>query len=311
MDGKSLTRRLYSILQESSSSTFATDRESYDYLYDAVQDFNFKTHFLTDTQTISVVAGTSSYDLDPSFVDLSLEDSYNRKFIKHTYGGNDTFLVGRDYASIIMENNSSTAAIADSFAIINSTDKGSLAGTATLAGTASNGECVLTDSTAPFANVSIGDAVYNTSDNSDGVVIDITSSSQIVCALFNGTTNQWTLNDDYVITLQPRLSVYLTPEPAASATLTIPYIKRPGPVYSPYRSYQLPFSYELPIVQYAAFLYKYKDREANFGDALFKHYDVLVRKIAAEMRRSKQNTGMRVNFSKMDKRSRSIGNYSR
>jgi hypothetical protein len=100
----------------------------------------------------------------------------------------------------------------------------------------------------------------------------------------------------------------LTPIPSATATVTVPYIQRPNPVYSPFRAYKLPFDYMMPIVQFAAFLYKYRDSEANYGDAFFKYYDAFARKKAADMRKAiNEHQGFRVNFTKINGRSRQFG----
>jgi hypothetical protein len=311
MEGFTLLRTLKETLSETDSGTFMNDRTSYDNLYYAIQDFNFKTHYLTATQTISVVAGVSSYDLSPDFVTLSLIDSYNRPYIKHTYGGVDSFIYSRDYSNVVLENSTGTSTIASSFSITDSDQPSNITGTATSNGTASNGECILTDSTAPFTNVSAGDFVHNTTDGSDGIVVSKTSSSQISCALFEGTANQWSTNDAYIIIPQPRYKLVLSPIPSDVATLTIVYVQRPNPVYSSFRAYKLPFNYVLPIVQFAAFLYKYRDREPNFGDNFYKYYDGFTRKIATEMRRGiEAKQGMRVNFTKINSRSRSTNNWS-
>lgn len=313
MEGFTLKRSLRELLSETSSGTFMNDRTTYDNLYAAVQDFNFKTHYLTATQTITLSANVSEYNLNPDFVTLALYDSYNRPYMKHTYGTTDSFIFSRDYSNVVLENSSSPATIATGYSITDADQPTNITGTATSSGASSNGECTLTDSTAPFETVAVGDFVHNTTDGSDGVVTSKTSSSAIVCVLFEGTANYWTSGDAYVIVPQPRYKVVISPTPSATATLTVVYVQRPNPVYSEFRAYKLPFNYTLPIVQFAAFLYKYRDREPNFGDYMYRNYDAFTRKVATEMRRgidSKSNN-MRVNFSKINGRSRSTNNWSR
>jgi hypothetical protein len=312
MEGYSLLRMLRELLDETSTSTFLDTRTSYDFLYAAVQDFNIKTHYLTSTQSISVTAGTSAYNLNADFIACALMDDYNRPYIKWTYGSSDSFVFNRDYQEVIIENSTGTANIASSFSINDASAPSNITGTTTADGAASNGECTLTDATAPFTTVKPGDYVHNTTDGSAGVVVAITSTSAIVTALFDGTNNDWTSGDAYVIVKQPRYQMTFRPIPADSATATVYYIQRPDPVYSSFRSYKIPFNYIMPIVKYAAFLYKYKDREPNFGDSFYKYYNAFTRQVASEMRRGiPEKSGMRVNMSKIDARSRRLGGYFR
>lgn len=309
MEGFTLLRKLREQLDESSTSTFLNDRTSYDYCYDAVNDFNFKTHYLTATQTITISASTNAYNLNPDFVSLALMDDRNRPYIKWTYSGSDTFIYGRDYASIVLENDSSTATIPGSFSITDADQPSNITGTASAIGAAANGEATLTDSTADFTNVAPGDFVHNTTQSTDGVIISKTSTTQLVCALFSDGTSgsAWAQNDAYVIVPQPRYKIVFTSTPSATATATIVYVKRPDPVYSTFRAYKLPFNYTMPIVQFAAFLYKYRDRDPNYGDAFYKYYDSFTRKTAAEMRKGTgERSGMRVNLSKINSRSRPL-----
>jgi hypothetical protein len=294
------------------------DQTSYDYLYDAVQDFNYRTHYMTGTQVIPVVQGTASYALNPDYLAIALTDDRNRPYIKHTYNLSDSFIFNREYANVVIENNPTPSVIAEAFSIIDNTpiNTGSLAsigttGTATANGSAAHGECLLTDSNTDLSNVYPGDNITNTTDGSSGIVVALGTSHTIYTSLFDGTTNQWATNDAYIISPQPRYNLVLSPMPDATATVTVPYIKKPNPVYSELRSYALPSDFMLPIVKFAAFLYKYKDREPNFGDAFFKYYDAFTRKKAAETRRGlPDRQSFRVNFSKSNARSRTFGGWS-
>jgi hypothetical protein len=283
------------------------DRTSYDYLYAAVNDFNFRTHYIGGTQTISISALTSAYNLSPDFVSLALMDRDNRPYIKWTYGGNDTFIFPRDYANFVEENSATKSNIADGFSITNAAQPANITGTATSNGVAVNGECLLLDTTADFSAAAVGDYVHNTTDGSSGIVV-AKPAVGLTCALFEGLLNQWTSADAYIVVPQTRYSIIFTPIPLASATATVYYIKAPAPVYSPYRAYALPFQYDMPIVEYAAFLYKYRDREPDYGDALYKHYNTATGKVAAEMRKGiPEKSGFRCNFRKLSPRSRPQG----
>lgn len=314
MEGYSLLRQLRETLNETSTSTFLNDRTSFDFLYTAVQDFNFKTHYITGTQTINILAGTSTYALNPDYIGLALWDRDNRSYIKWTTGGNDQFIYQQDYANVVLENNTSTASVPSGFSVISVDRVANITGTATSIGTSASGEATLTDTGSDFTNVTPGDFVHNTTQSTDGIVVQVNSTSQVVTSLFNDGTSgsSWAVGNAYVIVPQPRWNITFSPTPSSSATVTIVYIKRPDPVYSLYRAYNLPFNYMSAIVQFAAFMYKYRDREPNFGDSMFKYYDGFVRKIAAELRRGTgERQGMRVNFQKVNGRSRTIGNWSR
>lgn len=310
MEGFSLTRTLANLLNESATSAFLNARDSYEYIWKAVLDFNRRTHFQTNIQTIAVTPSTAAYNLNPDYVDLSLFDSYNQKFIKYTTGGNDSFLYAQPYSTSVLQNTSTAVSPPTYFSITDAAALPNWTGAASSAGAAVNGECTLTDSTATFTNVFPGDFVHNTTDGSHGVIIAATSATQVVCALFEGTSNDWAPADAYIIVPQARWQIIFTPPPAFTDTVTVPYIQRPLPVYSPYRSYRLPLDAELPVVSFAAFLYKYKDREPNFGDAYFKTYDTFCRKVAAEMRAGNQErAGIRCNFSKQNARSNRMGQW--
>jgi hypothetical protein len=217
-----------------------------------------------------------------------------------------------DYSSIILTNSSATAAVAQGFAITDASLASNPTGTATSTTATSNGETILNDTAASFlTTVAAGDFIHNTTDGSDGIVVAVTSNTSIVTAMFEGTNNFWTSADAYVIVPQQRYNIVLTPAPSATATLAIPYIVKPKPVYSEFRSYTLPNNSLLPIVHYAAFLYKFKDREPDFGDGFYKHYDMFARKVAAEMRKAvPEKSGFRVNLSRMNRRSTGAGSWN-
>ena len=311
MEGYSLIRSLREMLNEPTGSSFMNDRTSYDNLYHAVQDFNVRTHFATSNQVIAITANVASYELNADYCGLALTDIYNRPYVKHTYNGSDTFIFNTEYSSVVLNNDTSTAAVAQQFAITDATQLDNITGTATSTIAQSNGESILIDTAADFSGVAVGDYIHNTTDDSNGIVIKITSATQIICALFEGTLNSWTIADAYVITPQTRYNIVLSPTPSDTATLTVPYIVKPTPVYSPYRSYKLPSDAMLPIVHYAAFLYKFRDSEPDFGNAFYKSYDMFARKVAAEIRKAiPGKSGFRVNMSKMNKRSTGAGAWS-
>ena len=278
MDGWTLLRDVRELLNEPSTSLYLTDRTTYDYLYEAACDLNMRIKGLTSTQTITTVDGTSTYSLNEDFMGLYMKDLDGNLTLKLNDGTSDFWLSWADYNSVYVANNSDEVAIPYSFTVTDTALASRITGTATSDGASSNSECTLTDSTAPFTDVSVGDLVHNTTDGSHGVVVAITSTSAVITALFDGINNDWTSSDAYIITPRGRYSLILDPTPSTSGyTLSVPYIQKPSPVYSYYRSYRFPESYRFALTKYAAWLYKYKDREPNYGDAWFKYYEMASR----------------------------------
>jgi hypothetical protein len=301
MDGKSLTNGLASLLNESvSTSTFLDSRTSYDYIYEAVLEFSRRARVLTASQTITTVSGQSNYDLNTDFLSLYLRDNDNRYIVKFNDGSNDSFLTFRDYEAVLYSNNTVSTPYPSNFSVI---DKQSLTdritGTVTSAGASSNGECTCTDSSAPFTNVKVGDDIHNTTDGSDGIVLSVTSTSALVTALFGGTDNDWDSSDAYIIVPQGRKQLVLDPAPSVSGyTVTVYYVQKPDPVYSPYRTYRIDRQYEPAIIKYAAWKYKYRDSDPNFGDAFFKFWDMQCRMAAKTEHKSLNKPSMKVNMMK-------------
>jgi len=311
MEGYSLKRRLADLLGEAATSSFLNDRTTYDYLYDAAKDFNKRTHFLTNVQSLAVSALTGTYNLNADYVALALSDEFNRPFIKYTVNGTDYFIYSKDYQDIVLANDTSQSDVPQFFSITDAPQLQPLSGTASSVGASANGECTLTDSTAPFGNVSPGDYVHNLTDGSDGIVIAQTSSSQIVCALFGGTNNDWSLSDGYVVVPQARFQIIFTPMPSAVATASITYVVRPAPVYSLYRAYKMPPDAELPLCLFAASKYKQRDREPMVSQAYMQEYEMFTMKAAKEYRRGNPaRTGYSVNLDRCrNKRSTGSGGW--
>ena len=308
MDGYSLTRKLADLLDESlSTSGFLDSQTSYDYLFMAAIELARRTKALTAEQTITTVADQAAYDLDPEYLGLYVTNSFKQFVVKLNDGTNDRWLTFKPDPNRYFNNNTTSTQYPYNFSIRDKrTLTDSISGTATSDGAASSGECTLTDSSAPFGDVEVGDTVHNTTDDSHGVVIELTSSSAIVTCLFGGTNNAWTSSDGYVVVPQGRKQIVLDPPPStASYTLTVPYFAKPEPVYSPYRAYRFPDSFEVPLVKYAAWLYKYKDRDPNFGDAFYKHFDIETRKVSHETNMGHNRYRMGVNFNR-----RSLGDRS-
>lgn len=275
MDGLELLYKLRQILNESDDSGFMDDKTSYDYLNEAAYEFIRRTKFLRATQTITTVADQSTYDLNADFIEVYLRDYEEQPFIKINDGNSDQFIFWRDYKDIIYSNNTTSEVIPGFFSIINdSTLDTRLSSTATSVGATSGGECTLNDTTADFSTVNEGDTVHNTTDGSMGVVLSRTSDIALQVALFNGTDNDWSDGDSYVIQPQGKVQIILDAPPAnAGYTITVHYIQRPALVYSDYGVFKIQRQYMDALVKYAYWLYKYRDSEPDKGDGMYVYFD--------------------------------------
>jgi len=304
MDGKTLLRDLRGNLAEVSGSGFMDDRLSYEYLYESAVEFVSKTKINTSTQDIQTVASQSTYTLNPDYMSMAYQDDQNRYYVKYLPLGlpaaSATFIYDRDVQGVVYDNNVNTMTTPGTFSVTDSTPHSTLSGSATGDGALSNGESTLTDGTASFlSTVCVGDTVHNTTDGGSGYVVAVTSNTAIVTALFDGTTNEWSTSDDYIITPQGRFSIVLDPPPSSSGdTFTVYYVKRPAPVFSPYRSYNIPIGYKQALVQYACFMYKYRDMEPNFGDRYYRNFDTACRQASSQINKSLMRRSFRVNLNK-------------
>ena len=183
--------------------------------------------------------------------------------------------------------NVSTTLIPHSFSIRNKDALYSaVTGTATTTAADAAGKVLLTDSAATFWTtdyVNPGDTIHNTTDTSDGVVLSIESDTTLYCALFGGD-NDFTSGDAYVIQPQARVELILDPPPSTSGhIIDLQYVKIPAPVYSDYGVYLFRQHLNEAIIRYAAWLYKYRDSQPEFGDAFFVQFDGLIRREAQDL----------------------------
>lgn len=201
--------------------------------------------------------------------------------------------------------NISTSTVPDHFSIKNKESLyAQISGNASSNGAATAGECILQDGSAQFYsddNVSPGDHIHNTTDESTGIVTEVLSDKRIKTALFGGANNDWTTNDAYVIQPMGRSELILDPPPSVNNHLvTVKYIKMPDPVYSDYRTYNLPQPAMEAIICYAAWLYKYRDGEPNFGDALYIIFRRMVVDFMSAFKPFIKKKSIKVNLKKRD-----------
>ncbi len=304
MDGYSTVRKLRNLLSEGSDSSWLDVKTSYDYIYEAIVATVGRVNLLTTTDTLTTVASTTDYTLNYNFLKLYMMDSQNRYFVKYYNGTSYYFIYHKPYDSMYLANNTTDVSIPDSFSIMDATPLSRITGTATSTSAISNGEATLTDTAGNFSNAEPGDLIHNTTDTSHGVIISKTSSTVLITVLYDATDNFWTSGDAYIIVPAHRYRLILDPPPStAGHTVTVPYVFKPDPVYSAtiatgYRGYPIPDDYEPGIIKYAAWLYKYRDREPQYGDAFYKYWEDDLRKKAKGSNDALRRKGFRVNFLK-------------
>jgi hypothetical protein len=299
MDGTTLKRELREQLGETSTGTWLDSKTSYDYLYQAAIATNSRTSLITTYQDVTTVANQATYYLNGDFLKLFRKDDSQRLFVRYYDGTNYSFIYWKGYDDIILENNTTSVSIPSCFSITDAPAISQVTGTADSDATSSGGESSLVDATGTFTNVFAGDTIHNTTDGSNGIIVSKTSSTTLVTALFDGTGNDWTTADAYKLNHQMRFYLVLDPPPStASHTIRVYYVQKPTPVYSSYKSYNFPEGFSSAIVRYAAWLYKYRDSEPNFGDGWFKYWDMTVRQFGREMNQALNRKGFTVSFTK-------------
>jgi hypothetical protein len=305
MIGFDYLNRLNQLLNDAHPAGYWMDKKtSFDFIYEAAKDMAKKLKANHSSQSITTVINTILYPLNPDFMEVLTEDGFNNKIIKYSDGTNTTWLKRAAYGHILHDNNTTSVPIPGRFAVTDYALSSRITGTTTANGVHAGGESILTDSLAPFANVKPGDAVMNTTSSYIGVVLSVTSTSALVTAMFNvAATNSayasWVNGNAYIIQPKARYALILDPPPATSGhIMTVPYICKPAPVYSDYGSYNFATGYEEALIKYAFFLYKYRDTTPNYGDALYKFYDMQVREAKNVHRGATTPKGFKVSFLK-------------
>ena len=302
MDGKALLYDLRHLLREDSDSGFLDDYTSYRWLNEAALDLQLRTRMLKTSTDLTTVDGTAAYYLPADYLGLYMRDTSNRYIAKFTDDDdNVSWLQWKPYEEIIYENQTDEVAIPTHFSVYDyGSQETQVTGTATSTAAAAAGEAKLTDTSALFTTterVSPHDIIHNTADTSVGVILSITDATNLQCALFGGTANDWTSTDTYVINPQGRLKAILQNTPSTDDyTATIHYLKRPAPVYSDYGTFGFPEMYTSALVKYAAWLYKYRDDEPNYGDKWYLYYDNMVRKYSESVDHIQRRKHFRVNL---------------
>lgn len=269
-----MARRVRILLNEPSTSAFLDSQTTYDFLFEAAKAWVVISKCLRKTQSISTVADQAAYTLDGDFIGNYLRDDDRDFFIKYNDGSDDHFLDFKPYQEIIRDNDTDSITVPNYWGITTDpTLDSQIAVDASAAGVATGGKCTLTVATAAFADVTPGDIAHNTDDTSDGVVVKYTSTTSIDVCLFGGTANDITSADSFIIQPRGRLQLVLDPPPStASHTITVYALQNPAPVYDDYSVYPFAFDYAEALSKYAAWLYKYRDKEPDFGNAWYQFF---------------------------------------
>ncbi len=270
-DGREMTRRLKHDLLESDNSAFINEYLSYRYINEAANNYVMRTNSVRSTQSITTVADQIEYTLSADHLSIYVQED-GKRYIKYNNGSIDFFPEFENYEEIIHRSTSSSTAIPSQFSVIDHPTIGSIiTGTTTSAGASSNGESTLNDSGGGFSdNVSVGDMVHNEGEviPSYGVVIEVTSDTALLVALFGGTDNDWTSGDSYVVVPQGRLQLILDPPPTtAGHTITVYYNARPTPVFSPFRTFRIQSQFIPEILRDAKALYEFRGGDYQKGGA--------------------------------------------
>jgi hypothetical protein len=304
MDGHTLLRSLREAIGEPSGSQYIDNRTAFQYLFDAATELVRKTRCLQATATLTTVANQSAYVLPADFIDMALRDSSGKEFIKYYDGSSYSFISPCEYEEIIYGNETTSVVNPSRYAI---NDKSALysqiTGTATSAGSASGGKSTLTDTSGLFTTtdyVSAGDIIHNTTSDDSGIVLSVDSATALSTAMFDNSTGAaagWTQNDAYVIQPQGRWQLTFDPPPStAGHTATVYYVQRPAPVFHSYGMYRIPSHFLTDLVDYAAFRYKYRDKEPGFGDAFQKQWLARLGQTASSVNRAVDRSGFKMSM---------------
>lgn len=267
MDGKKLKEIFLDYLDEDDiSDLYATELKIYECLDQAAIIFATETGLLHATVEITTGADTQSYDLPPGFIELYMKNRRGKLFVKYSDGTDYSFPLLVEHDRIYKQNLTDSKAWPDKFAVIDKESKESLIeGTADSAGAAAAGECTLHDASMDFSDtnkVYERDIIHNTTDGSDGIVLEVTDATHLKTALFGDGDNDWTLNDAYVIQPAAEKQIKLdAPSESAGHTIEVPYVSMPAPVFSDYGWWRFPPKACRGIVAGGVSIFKSKKRE--------------------------------------------------
>lgn len=267
MDGKKLTKLFLDYVDEESvSDLYAGSREIYEYLDQACGMFCHECGILHAEIVITTVASQQKYDLPPDYIRPYIQDRRQRFVGKYYDGDNYSWPQLTSYEKIYRANLTDEKTRPGRFAIIDKMTKEDLIqGTVDSDGAVSGGQCTLHDASMLFLTtdrVYPRDIIHNTTDGSDGYVLSVTDATHLVVALFDGTDNDWTSGDSYIIQPAAEQQVVLdAPSENSGHTITLPYVCMPSPVFSDYGFWRIPPRVCRAIAAGAAAIFQLPKRE--------------------------------------------------
>ena len=235
MDGKRLIEVFTGIVSPLLPQRVSASRQSiFQYLDDAASKFFRKTLTYTRTYAFTTVAAEQEYFLPTDFVEITAWDSDTRKPVILLNDGSEDYypFLDPDY-----DEDPVSTAIPDSFAISESDSTlFTVTGTTTSAGAYSYGESTLTDTAKLFTTTNLifaRDFIRNLTNNSSGIITEITSATALKTCMFGGKTNAWGSGDSYRISRQKATKLIFNDIPStAGYTVTVTYAALPPPVFS-------------------------------------------------------------------------------
>ena len=279
MDGKDLLRRHKQLLNIKSTDTDYDERTGYDYLYAAAKQWVIETECLTSYQTITTVASTATYTLNGDYLAMYLKHN-DRYYLKYYDASAYHFLYFKPYEEVIFDNDTTAVVVPGYFTITDDPTLDTLiSDAADNAGTTEGGKCTFTMDTAVFGDVTPGDIIHTPVDKADGIVVKTESTGKTLeIALFGGDNADINATEAFIIQPRKRFLLQFDPPPSTKDhTVTFYYLRSPRPVYSDYDVYEIAYEYPDALCKYAAWLYKYRDQEPQFGDAFYKYWNMQIK----------------------------------
>jgi len=280
MDGLTMLKTLEGILNEEGSSPILETFFSFEVLDKAASDYLRETKGIARTEALTTLLDIQEYNLPPDFLGLRIRDKRHCNVIRYYDNVNALYhwpyLKSHDHLYLANRANiTGSQNTPDYFAITDTDIETQITGNAASgSGTLVGGECTLKGATAAFSNVHARDRVHDTANGYYGIVLDVEASNSLKVALFSdGEPVAIASGSAFLVQPAAHTKIVLSdPSEVAGHTMEIPYYGMQDPVYSNYRIWPFPPTACAGICKKAAFEYKYRDREPNFGDRLYLDY---------------------------------------
>ncbi len=281
MDGKTMKQVLIGILNELTDSSFLTDFFTCEMLDAAASDFVRETKGIAKTATITTDTDQQEYNLPPGFIECAARDSKKRSMARYYDNVNSIYywpyLKSYDYLwQANRANLTGSRNAPDYFSITDATLQAQISTNAISSSALAGEEVRVVGSNGVFENVHARARVHDVDNSTYGIVLEVESSSSLKVALFDSLGAAATAQiSGSVVIVQPEFEkkiVLSDPSETAGHTIVLPYYGLQDPVYSSYRVWPFKPSACHGIIKKAAFNYKYRDEEPNFGDRFYLDY---------------------------------------